>query len=380
MRALNASAPSPRRTRSRYVMWCALLVTCAAAALSVHAQTSGTRASQSATQTQNADQLAIQVNDDRMTLAVAKVPQIYLYGPIDANAPQRVEALIKSHKIPEGSDIYLNSPGGDIDAGLALGRLFRSGAMTTHLGSPRRTARSPVVPKASSCVNACAFAFAGGLYRWAPTGNDRMGVQAIDGASPNTGKLADYLKDMGVNPLVFSNAPGNDVAWLTNDQVLGYNLANNGRIPPTAVNRPMNGVASLSLTQMARDGEHRLTLLCRPDGITVTAYYTIGAERSRQIVARATQSYFELNHQPATEREHMGIAAVAQSVVFSQPIPLTQLDQLLSARSMGAWLADKGGAVRYGFWMELDPVRDNLRDYRNSCLQIAKAQTPAAKG
>jgi hypothetical protein len=361
-------------------MWCVLLATCVAPALSVHAQSSAARASKNATQSQNADELSIQVNDDKMTLAVAKVPQIYLYGPIDANAPQRVEALIKSHKIPDGSDIYLNSPGGDIDAGMALGKLFRSGSMTTHLGSPRRTARTPVVPKASNCADACAFAYAGGLYRWAPTGNDRIGMQAVDGASPNSGKITDYLKGMDVNPLVFSTIKGGDIAWLTNDQVLGYNLANNGRLPPTAVNHPVNGVASLSLTQKARDGEHRLTLLCRPDGLTVTAYYTIGAERSRQIVARATQSYFELNHQPATERERMGIAAVAQSVVFTQPIPLTQLDQLLSARSMGAWLADKGGAVRYGFWMELDPVRDDLRNYGNNCLQIAKQQTQATKG
>jgi hypothetical protein len=360
-------------------MWCALLATGMTPAMALHAQTAAARSAGSMALYSSTDQLAIQVNDDRMTLSVAKVPQVYLYGPIDAGAPQRVEALIRSHKIPEGSDIYLNSSGGDIDAAMALGRQFRSGAMTTHLGSPRRTARAPVLPKESTCVNACAYAYAGGLYRWAPTGNDRIGLQATDGVSPTSGKFADYLREMGVNPLVLSKLPSNEVEWLNNDQILGYNLGNNGRLPPTAVSQPMNGVASLSLTQQARDGEHRLTLLCRPDGLTVTAYYTIGAERSRQIVARASQSYFEINHQPATEKQRWGFAAVAQSVVFTQPIALTQLDELLSARAMGAWLADKGGAVRYGFWMELDPVRNDLRNYANSCQQLAKLRT-SAKG
>ncbi|MCT6962810.1 hypothetical protein M1742_25060, partial [Salmonella enterica subsp. enterica serovar Typhimurium] len=72
----------------------------------------------------NGGQLAVQVNDDRITLSVAKVPQVYLYGTIDADAAQRVGAMIQSRKIPPNSDIYLNSPGGDLAAGMALGRLF----------------------------------------------------------------------------------------------------------------------------------------------------------------------------------------------------------------------------------------------------------------
>ncbi|PMQ04878.1 hypothetical protein DyAD56_12655 [Dyella sp. AD56] len=343
-----------------------------AAAMQTHAQGS----SRSAAQGTSGNQLAVQVNDDRMTLSVAKVPQVYLYGLIDADAAQRVGAMIQSRKIPPNSDIYLNSPGGDLAAGIALGRLFRAGNMTTHLGSPRRTATQPVFPKSSQCVDACAYAYAGGLFRWAPTGSDRFGAQPVAGNASATMTTA-YLKDMGVDPQVFGSAPSGEVTWLDADQMRKDGLANNGRLLPTAVYGPANGGTSLTLTQQARDGEHRLILQCRPDGLSITANYAIGADRARQMVARATHSYFEINDKPAADDNHANISTVGSSVVFTQSIPLTQLNQLPSAYLMAAWLADRGGNVRYGFWMEMDPVRNELRNFSNGCQQMAKQNAPA---
>jgi len=66
--------------------------------------------------------LAIKVYDDRMTVAVAGAPQVYLSGVIDADAPRRLAELVQSWKVPAGSDVYLNATGDDLDAGMALGR------------------------------------------------------------------------------------------------------------------------------------------------------------------------------------------------------------------------------------------------------------------
>lgn len=361
--------------------WCALLLlACFAAPHAVRAQVTA------APQTSDNAPLAIQVNDDRMTLAVAKAPQVYLYGLIDAQAARRVDALIKSGKIPKGSDIYLNSPGGDMEAGLTLGRLIRSGAMVTHVGSPRRSGHQPPTPKAALCVNACAYAFFGGLFRWAPAGSDRLGLQPLDMADlkapvaerngPTVGDMAAYLKDMGIDPRRFApsaTAPRGDVQWLDADQMIATGLANNGRLPPTATLHVTSGAPSLTLSQMARDGEHRITLQCRPDGAMLTAYYTIGDERAKRVVARAARSYIEVNQQQTLQQNREGVSVTDQSVVITRPVPLAQLNYLLSGRSMGAWLADRGGAVRYGFTMFLDSVRSNLNDYGANCAQIAKA-------
>ena len=149
--------------------------------------------------------MAIQVNDDRMTVSFAGAPQVYLYGAIDAGAPQRFEALVKSGKIPAGSDVYLNASQGDLAAGLALGRLFRAGDMTTHLGTPRKGRRSGYQgSKAAVCTGACAYAYLGGLFRWAPTGSDRIGLTlhpttAIPDHKPAEDEVSAYLKSMDID-------------------------------------------------------------------------------------------------------------------------------------------------------------------------------------
>jgi hypothetical protein len=69
-------------------------------------------------------------------------------------------------------------------------------------------------------------------------------------------------------------------------------------------------------------------------------------------------------------------SATSESVMISRPVPFAQLSQFLSARSVGAWLADRGGAVRYGFTIYLESVRNRLQSYGDACAQMAKA--PAA--
>lgn len=323
--------------------------------------------------------LAVQINDDRLTLAVTHVPQIYLYGTIDADAPDRIGALIRSNRIPAGSDIYLDSPGGDLKAGAALGRLFRQGRMTTHLGVPRRPSRAPAMPREAACQGACALAYAGGLYRWAPTGNDRFAVQAPGDAAQIAGardELAAYLWQMGLDPLLFgitARTPRDYTGWLDGDQLLATGIANNGYLPPAAQYELVSGAPLLTLRQNAREGERRITLLCKPDGLTLTAYYTLAPERAQRIANRADRSYIEIDGQPTLQGQRERIHAVDQSLVISRPLPLAQLDPLSSARSMGAWLSDKGGAVRYGFTMYLDAVRNSLRDYRSHCEQLGRA-------
>ncbi len=329
------------------------------------------------------------MNNDKLTLAVAKVPQIYLYGVIDANAPGRFEALMRAGKIPRGSDVYLNAPGGDVNAGIALGKMFRDGNMTTHLGSPRKTSRSAATPKAAVCAGACAYAYLGGLYRWAPTGNDRFGLSPLNNASANTADASptqaaheetNYLEQMGIDTrsLASTTNQTSGDTWLSADQMLMTGLANNGRLVPTATYHLMGGSPFLTLGQSARDGEHRITLLCKPDGLTITAYYMIGDDRAKRIVARGAHSYFEIDQQQTLQQDRDGVSALNQSVVISRPVQLTELSRLSSARSMGAWLSDTGGAVRYGFSMELDGVRNSLREYRQSCEQLAK-QSKAQK-
>lgn len=339
------------------------------------------RASSNVLQGQASGELSVQVNDDRLTLQVAKVPQVYIYGTIDANAPSRFEAMMKSGKIPNGSDIYLNSTGGDINAGIALGKLFRSGSMVTHLGTPRPKLRSASsVVKTAICSDACAYAYLGGVYRWAPAGSDRIGFPMHTIADPKPGDtnqtaqasdaVASYLQDMGINPKVLaqsSSSASNGEVWLNADQMLASGLANNGRLFLSATYRLESGAPFLELKQTDRNGEHRITMLCKRGNIELAAYSTVGALQARQVVARGIRSYFELNQKELLPQQTTSLTLDNDTVVLNRTYPANQLTNIVRAQALGAWVVDRNSAFRYGFAYEVTGVRQLLQRFYDNC-------------
>jgi len=343
------------------------------ASISVAQARDGSRSSSHA----SADQLAVQVTDDRLTLAVTDVPQVYLYGTIDEDAPQRVGALIRSGKIPSGSDIYLNSSSGSVGAGMALGRLFRTGSMVTHLGKPRRKGES----NTAICVGACVYAYFGGLYRWAPTGSDRIGVSMTAAATGRSSQstqpsndVAGYLEDMGIDPAALAPASGaasNGTVWLSADQMMASGLANNGRLPLVAKYQILSTGPYLTLDQIDRHGEHRMTIECKPGRVILTAINKVGNERAKDIVMRGTRSYFELNRQEILTQQSGGAEVASESISMTRTYPPARLQYIIYAPSVGAWVAGRTSAFRNGFTFELEPVRSTLKQYYEACWQAA---------
>ncbi|MBB6243540.1 hypothetical protein [Rhodanobacter sp. MP1X3] len=363
------------------MFWCALLLTaCLGPTFETHARGVETHTLKGSSRGQSADQLSIQIDSDRLTLSVTDVPQVYLYGVIDADAPQRVTALMKSGKIPNGSDIYLNSSNGNLSAGLALGRLFRAGSMVTHLGKPRRKGEI----NTAVCVGACTYAYFGGLYRWAATGSDRIGlssyhtmdpaVSGIGQAQQTSDEVVSYLKDMGINPSALTpmaTTSHDAVMWLTADQMISSGLANNGRLPLTAKYQPSATGLYLVLDQVDRHGEHRMTIECKRGLVTLTAINQVGAARAKDIVARGARSYFEINRQETLTQPRDGASVASDSVTMARPYPPARLEYIIFAQSVGAWVGDSNSAFRNGFTFYLEPVRSTLKDYYNACWQAA---------
>ncbi len=362
-----------RRRRHRALLACVLLVggVAWAGAAPAHGKARG----------RAAGTLSIQVIRDRLTLAVTRVPQVYLYGELDAGAPQRFAALVAAGRIPAGSDVYLNSPHGDLAAGIALGRQFRRGAMATHLGTPRRPGHASQASKTAVCVGACAYAYFGGLYRWAPTGSDRIGLDVAGAAASPAGQpaaaagdAAAYLASMGIElgravPAP-SAAPGT-VSWLSADRMLAAGLANNGRLPLTVSYQLAAPEPELTLNQVDRRGEHRLVVQCRPGQVTLSAYDLVGSKRAREIVARGTHSYFAIDRQERLTQPRGGAQAINDAVLISRPYPPGQLGQLLASHSIGAWVGGSNNAFRDGFSFQLDAVQRPLHQYYLACWRAA---------
>lgn len=332
--------------------------------------------------------LSIEVDDNPMTTMITMVPQVYLSGVIDAGAPRRFAALVRSGKIPEGSNVYLDSLGGNLAAGLELGRQFRKASLITALGRRNRDRSGKESPKWVSpgiCVSACSYAYFGGLYRIAPGSTDRFGIHQfywsntrlgdVGEVQQASGEVVSYLNEMGINPNVFSlaaTASREEVVWLTGNQMIQTGLANNGRLPITAMYRLQEGLPYLVLDQKTYEGEHKIILLCGPSGVLLTSFYLVGADRAKEVLARGARSYFEINRREILPIEQGGAEVANASIGMQRGVPLAFMAQLLTAESIGAWLNDKNGAFRYGFTMELDAVRSNVRDYYANCGAIAK--------
>jgi hypothetical protein len=376
-----------RFSRRRYALGAALLLLICMGPMGVlHAKnTTSSRKSASS----EPSQLTIQVNNDRLTLTVAKAPQVYLTGVIDADAAQRFATMVQTGKIAPGSDIYLNASGDDLHAGIALGRLFRQGSMVTHLGTPRLPRHTGMVGRPATCTGACAYAYLGGLYRWAPTGADRIGFPSPSSNDPQPAgsnpaqqapdELAAYLKDMDIDasalmPLL--TAAHGEMAWLSADQMIASRLANNGRLPLIATYQIQDGAPYLVLNEVKRGGEHRMTMQCKKDGVTLTAYNTVGADHARQIVARGARSFFEVNRVESQPQQQDNATVNDQSIVITRTYPATQLGSLISAHTLGAWVRDRSSSLRYGFEFELDGLDRIMKTYYQSCWTYAPWQMP----
>lgn len=319
--------------------------------------------------------LKIDVIRDRMTLALTHHPQVYLYGELDADAPQRFARLLAAGRITPGSDVYLNVSGGDRVAAMALGRMFRTAGMATHLGTPRKPRRSGLATKTAVCVDACVDAWLGGLYRWAPSGRDRIGFssrQARDGN--DTPAVTAYLRDMAINPAVLATAgkPSADGAlWLASERMLARGLANNGELPTTASYQLTSPAPTIELRQSDRKGTHRLTIQCQPGKTTVTAYDEVGVERARQVVQRGAESYFEVGTRKVLREPRGNVKVDDNAVMIRRDYPPADLVDLVSAWRFGAWVNGRSAAFRDGFSMPLHPVHPQLKVFYYACWRAA---------
>lgn len=332
---------------------------------------------------------SIQVRDDRLTLRVAKAPQVYLSGYLGDEAVQRIRVMLQSARIPRGADVYLDSTAGDLPAGLALGRLFRAAALTTHVGLWRKPSRVPTPARPAVCLDACAYAYLGGLYRWAPSGLDRIGVhQALLPAPPGqveSTTLLEYLLAMDVRPTYLAQVLGpaeGSVVWWRAELMAPWQVANNGRQPLLTSYRSAL-TPELVLSQTVRGGQNRIALRCAPEGVSVTAYYAVGRQRAEQWSAQTMAAYFEIERQTWQPQSGARPHVEGDSLVFTRAMPYAELKRVLRTVSLGAWIEPAGTRVRYGFVIAPAAAWERTRAFQSDCQRMqagrmADAGSPSA--
>jgi len=130
-------------------------------------------------------------------------------GVITSDTPNQFTNFIKSVKAQPV--VYFNSLGGNLAAGIQLGRKIRELGLDTYVGgeyvSYSGTGKYQTLVKQSVCFSACAYAFMGGTSRKIAA-NQAFGVHQFFSGNGDSGEssaqvgvtiLANYLDEMGVD-------------------------------------------------------------------------------------------------------------------------------------------------------------------------------------
>jgi hypothetical protein len=165
---------------------------------------------------------------------------IYGVGTIDLAAGERLGRLVEENGIPNRSILFLNSPGGSLAGGMALGREIRAAGLFTYIG---KAGAEKVLGRyqyrqtePGACYSAGTLAFLGGQFRWidekAMYGVHRFYADIDPGsdiAQTISAKIVDYVREMGVDPALFSEmikAGRDEINVLTLDRLQSLGIVN----------------------------------------------------------------------------------------------------------------------------------------------------------
>ena len=146
-------------------------------------------------------------------------PRIYAEGEIQSDTPDHFVAFVRQNRaeLPPVPIVVLDSPGGNMFAGMELGQAIRSLAFDTEILDEQL------------CASACALAFLGGATREFDR-SGKFGVHQFSSTAGNMGDsltqvtvvaVATYIESMGVDRGlldVASLVPPNSIYWLTDEQ------------------------------------------------------------------------------------------------------------------------------------------------------------------
>jgi hypothetical protein len=248
---------------------------------------------------QPADQMQFRIiNLTGLAAMVDNTPYIYASGVIDPAAPSRFQALVVADKLPAGSFLFFDSPGGNLLAGMELGREIRADGLDTYVNANNGVDNTGVpLNKPSLCASACTLAFLGGRFRFL----DETSVYAVhrfyfpgnvdggtDVAQIISAAVVQYMRDMGVDPQLFTlmtEAGESEVVIPTRQQLVDFNVVNDGAEKPVWTIESIPHGIYLKGEEDTVWGDNKLLFLCgRGGSMLLTAIF---AARGRESLISA---------------------------------------------------------------------------------------------
>ena len=228
-------------------------------------------------------------------------------GEITPETPALFREFLGEERLQgRGGQMVLHSPGGNLLAGLELGRLIREAGLTVHVGQTERVyyghdapcERSEETVKAGTCASACAYAFLGGAVRFVdspyyPTSESNIlafhqffssanhgdelltpeqvaAVEAstISMAQALTGSIVLYAIDMGIDPRIValaSSTPSSGLYQPTPQQIEELSIASGSGLAAWFMEPYNGGLVTATTPQRSDSLLQQITAFCSRD-------------------------------------------------------------------------------------------------------------------
>lgn len=297
---------------------------------------------------------------------------IYASGEIAPGDVERFLTFVRANKVKDAK-VAFNSGGGSLVEALRLGNAIRSLGFDTTV-SAERNGRQAV------CASACAYAYAGGVNRYADEYSGRLGIHQFYAPGKNEGDVGQvqlvsglivaYLDKMGVDAKAFSlaaTAGAEEMVWLAPADAEALGLANNGAQPPTAEIKTIDMVPYLRLEQKRAKGQARVLLMCDAGKPHIMAGVVATPDEAAFHGAISKRSYLELDGAEALVAGPGGAKAEDSVLWLSRSLDNSTARKLLRANMLDIW-TEGGGAVRWGGSLDLRLVRQKIASYLSDCV------------
>ncbi len=220
--------------------------------------------------------------DDYRWMDMGLRQTIYADGVITSGTAARLNDFLNMHHAIPGAMIDFNSPGGNLQEGLQIGRLIRQRNLQTNISQQGAEYKPDQLN--GFCYSACSIAFLGGIVRYAPANtafgvhrfaipqNTLTGDQALDASQIQSSQIAEYLNFMGIQPGFISEinlASPNEINILSQQKLTALRVITPQR--ETAWELRTTPTGEVYVAGETRDirGTHKILFGCFPRSQTV---------------------------------------------------------------------------------------------------------------
>lgn len=302
---------------------------------------------------------------------------VYLNGVIDKDAAKRLSVELKRNDVKFGV-AKLNSSGGNLFAGIEIGRLLREHGLSTNI---LKKSKREDVP--GECYSACVYAFAGGYFRTLGK-SDALGVHRfsnsitsstdLDSAQIASGYITEYLNEMGVDIRLFeltTRVSSNQIYILSVDEALNLKVANNGYQTASWSIESTDKGLYLKGVQDTWSGLGKMTFTCVGNQIVVFAFYTTGsnanliAENADKQFMRLDDDFIDIKSFDKSKPHLLNENGVLSRFFI---VPLSFVERIKTAKSVGYAVQTGNKDLFYGFKVDMEVDSKKISNYFTQCV------------